>query len=126
MDDLLASSNVYTGNLTINSSTTLNTADALGNQINIINGNVDIQPTTSMDAAKLQTVIDKILTVNGTWNYTAPASSYAQPTFQKLLSTGAMTLTPSGDIRMDALTTAGNITVTKTYESKIGIVHLVH
>ena len=124
VQELLDSSNVYSTNLSITSATELNTADALGNQLNIINGNVDIQPTAAMDMAKLQTVIDKIFTVNGTWNYTAVASSATQPTFTKLLSTGAMTITPSGDVRMDNLATAGNISITTTYESKIGILHM--
>ena len=40
LDDLLASNNVFTGDLTINSEATLEFAESLGDKVKIVNGNV--------------------------------------------------------------------------------------
>jgi hypothetical protein len=48
---------------------------ALGNNLNIVNGTVTISQSATMDAAKLQTVIDKIFTVTGNYTYTAGAAA---------------------------------------------------
>ena len=107
VDDLLATSNVYNQNLTISSASTLDAAYALGNNLNIVNGSVTITQSTTMDAAKLQTVIDRIFTVTGNYTYTASAASVTAMTFDKLASTGDLTLAVNGPISAKTLVTAG-------------------
>ena len=123
LDSLLATSNIYTGTLIISSATQLDVAAALGNKVNIINGGLTISPTTTMDMVKLQTVIDRVFTVNGAVAYTAASASATMPTFQKMVSAGNITVKASGDIRFDKLITAGDITLNDTWESKVGVIH---
>jgi len=119
VDELLATSNVYTQNLTIGSASQLDAAVALGNNINIVNGNVDIDMTTAMDATKMQSVLDKIFTVTGTWSYEAASSSVTAMNFNKLASAGDMTVKQGGDYSFNALVTAGTITLDDAYQSKV-------
>ena len=91
VDELLATSNVYTQALNITSSSQLDAAYALGNNINIVNGAIDINQTAAMDATKLQTVIDRIFTATGDYNFDAQATSVTPMAFNKLTSTGDLT-----------------------------------
>ena len=61
LDTLLASSAVFTGDVTINSVATLDIFHGMGDAIAIVNGNVDISATADMDATKLQETIDQVL-----------------------------------------------------------------
>jgi hypothetical protein len=119
VDELLATSNVYTKDLTISSAAGLDAAYALGNNINIVNGTVTISQSTSMDATKLQTVIDRIFTVTGNYTYTAGATSVTPMTFDKLASVADLTLTVNGPISAKTLVSAGTIDLKTTYTSKV-------
>jgi protein tyrosine phosphatase (PTP) superfamily phosphohydrolase (DUF442 family) len=119
VDELLATSNVYTKDLTITSAATLDAAVALGNNINIVNGTVTISQTAAMDATKLQSVIDKIFTVTGNYTYSAAATSVTPMTFDKLASATDITLTVNGPISAKALVSAGTVTLNTTYTSKV-------
>jgi hypothetical protein len=124
---LLAVSNVYvppTGTLTINSSSTLDAATALGNSVNIVNGDVAITVSTSMNAAAVQAVINKIFTVTGSFTYTASSTEVTAMTFDKLASAGDVTLKQAGAYSLDALITAGDITLDDAYASKVTSVNL--
>jgi len=123
LDSLLATSNIYTGTLSLTNATELDVAVALGNKVNIINGGLTITPTATMDMVKLQTVIDRVFTVNGAVAYTAVSASATMPTFQKMVSAGNITVKASGDIRFDNLITAGDIVLNDTWESKVGVIH---
>jgi len=125
--ELLAVSNVYvppTGTLTINSSSTLDAATALGNSVNIVNGDVAITVSTSMNAAAVQAVINKIFTVTGSLTYTASSTEVTAMTFDKLASAGDVTLKQAGAYSLDALITAGDITLDDAYASKVSSVNL--
>jgi hypothetical protein len=119
VDELLATSNVYTQNLTIGSASQLDAAVALGNNINIVNGNVDIDMSTAMDAVKMQSVLDKIFTVTGTWSYVAGSSAVTAMNFDKLASAGDMEVKQGGDYSFAKLVTAGTITLDDAYQSKV-------
>ena len=119
LDELLATSNVYTKDLTISSAAGLDAAIALGNNINIINGTVTISQSTSMDATKLQTVIDKIFTVTGNYTYSAAATTVTPMTFDNLASVADLTLTVNGPVSAKALVSAGTINLVSTYTSKV-------
>ena len=124
VDELLATSNIYTGDLTISSASTLDAADAQGNNINIVNGTVTITQTATMDATKLQTVIDKIFTVTGNYTYTAGTTNVTAMTHTKLASTGDLTLKVNGPIDARALVTAGTLTLDNAYISKVTSINL--
>jgi len=124
VDELLATSNVYNAGLSITTPAQLDAAVALGNNINIVNGSVTITHGSTMDATKLQGVVDKIFTVTGTYNYTASANTIAPPTFDKLASTGDLTVKAAGDISMKALATAGTITLDDAYTTKVTSIDL--
>ena len=63
LDELLAQSSVFTGDVLINSIPTLDAYHSMGENLAIVNGNVTIQPTAEMDTAKLQAIADVILTL---------------------------------------------------------------
>ena len=92
LDELLANSSVFTGNITINSAATLAAFKAMGSSIAIVNGNVDIDVSTTMNQADVQTVVDQILTVTGNFDYTAGASTIAETTFNNLSGVQSLTL----------------------------------
>ncbi len=124
VDELLATSNIYTGNLSITSASTLDAAVAQGNNINIVNGDVTINQTATMDATKLQSVIDKIFTVTGAYSYTAATTNVTPMTHTKLASTGDLTLKVNGPIDARTLVTAGTLTLDDSYISKVTAIHL--
>jgi hypothetical protein len=124
VDELLATSNVYNAGLSITTPAQLDAAVALGNNINIVNGSVTITHSSTMSATKLQGVVDKIFTVTGTYNYTAAANTVAPPTFDKLASTGDLTVKAAGDISMKALQTAGTITLDDSFTTKVTSIDL--
>jgi len=124
VDELLATSNVYAAALSITSTSELDAAYALGNNINIVNQTVTINQTATMDATKLQTVIDRIFTVTGAFAFTTSAATNTAMTFDKLASTGNLTLSPNGPISAKALVTAANLTLGTTYTSKVTSINL--
>ena len=124
VDELLATSNVYNQNLTISSASTLDAAVALGNNLNIVNGSVTITQSTTMDATKLQSVIDKIFTVTGNYSYTASAATVTAMTFNKLASTGDLTLAVNGPISASTLVTAGTVNLKTTFSSSVTSINM--
>jgi hypothetical protein len=124
VDELLATSNVYNQALTISSASTLDAAVALGNNLNIVNGTVTITQSAAMDATKLQSVIDKIFTVTNSYTYTASAATVTAMTFDKLASTGNLTLTVNGPVSAKTLVTAGNVNLGTTFSSKVTSVNM--
>ncbi|MBT6170873.1 MAG: hypothetical protein HOH98_09030 [Flavobacteriaceae bacterium] len=124
VDELLATSNVYTSALSVTTSSELDAAVALGNNINIVNSTVNISQTATMDATKLQTVIDRIFTVTSSFTYTTSAATNTAMTFDKLASTGDLSLTVNGPITAAALVTAADVTLGTTYTSKVTSINM--
>ena len=63
LSDLLASNNIFTGDLIINSEATLEFAQELKNKVRIVNGNVIIEANSEMDTTALQGVVNRIRTI---------------------------------------------------------------
>ena len=106
LDELLSASNIYQGDVTIASVNDLDTFEDLGANINIINGNVDIDVTAAMTSATVQAVIDNIFTVNGNFAY-ADVAGQATHTFNNLTSVENLTIdNVDGALSFAALTTA--------------------
>ena len=99
--------------LIITNNTQLDTFFDLGSAINIVNGNVDINNASTLDAAKLAVVMSKIITVNGAYAYDGIADA-ATPAFSSLVSAGDITITNAyGAVNFPVLTTAGAVSVTE-------------
>ena len=114
LDELLSASNIYQGNVTIASVNDLDTFEDLGANINIINGDVDIDVTAAMTSATVQAVIDNIFTVNGHFAYT-DVEGQASHTFNNLTSVQNLTLDHiDGAASFAALTTAEVISITES------------
>ena len=113
LTELLNSSNVYQDDVTITTNTQLDTFFDLGSAINIVNGDVDINNSSTLDAAKLAVVMSKIITVNGAYAYDGIADA-ATPAFSSLVSAGDITITNAyGAVNFPVLTTAGAVSVTE-------------
>lgn len=117
--DLLASNNVFTGDLTINSDATLEFADSLKDKVAIINGNVTVLAQTSMDPAKLNTVTNRIKTITGNLTVVAASSSAPVVAFDSLGGVGNLKIAQAEGYKFASLTGAMNIVLGNNYESKV-------
>ena len=121
LDELLANSSVFTGNVEIDISAILDVFNSMGNSINIVNGSVTINYDDSMDKDKMQDVIDNILTVKGDFSFTYNGTT--EFTFNKLTSVKVLELNVNGgSINFEALTSATSINV--KYTNYISLVNL--
>jgi len=123
LQTLLASSSVFNGSVTINSVATLDVFHQMGDAIAIVNGSVDIDATSDMDATKLQETIDQILTTVEDFSYEAGSSTAAAPTFNNLTGTRSLTVKIPGDIRFEGLVSAANIYLKDDFKSKTKVIH---
>jgi hypothetical protein len=117
IEELMNSSNVYQGGVTIASATNLDAIYDLGNSINIVNGNVIITNLSTYDQDKMQAVINRMITVNGTYTFTDidddTDENTASPTFNTLTAAGDITMTyMNGAVSFAALRTSGEIDIT--------------
>ena len=117
LEELMLSSNVYQGGVTVNSATSLDAVYALGNSINIVNGNVSITNLSTYDQTKVQAIINRMITVNGSYTFVDIADdtdeNTASPSFNTLASAGDIIMTEmNGAVSFAALVTAGEITIT--------------
>ena len=122
LDDLLANSSVFNGDVTINSEATLAAFKSIGAGLNIVNGNVNITVTTSMNQADVQEVVDNILTVTKDFTYTAGASTIAETTFNNLSGVQSLTLKQGGGYQAKTLASASNIFLNDAYKSTVTII----
>lgn len=110
--ELLAANNVYTGDLVINSASTLTAAEAQGGKLGIINGNVYItQSSTAIDASKLQTVVSKIVTVIGAVSYTHSGTGVTAVNFDKLTGAGSINLDQNAPVSLPELASSGVVVI---------------
>ena len=110
----MASNNVYTGNLTINTGATLTAAEALGGKLAIINGDVTISQTASngVDSAKLQAVVDQIVTITGNLNYTQSGTGVTAVNFSKLSGVTNLTVNQEAAVSFPELASAAVVAIT--------------
>ena len=119
LTELLASNNVYSDNLTINSQATLDVAKSLGGKLAIINGGVTIEQTSSMSAEDLQAVVDVMVTITGSVTYTMDVNGSTQAVFNNLTSVGGLTVDVSGAINFPELQNAGAILLEDTHKNYV-------
>ena len=119
LDELLAQSSVFTGDVLINSIPTLDAYHSMGENLAIVNGNVTIQPTAEMDTAKLQAIADVILTVTKDVTVTSAASTIPEIVFNNLSGVATLTMEQAGGYHFPALVSAASISLSDKYESTI-------
>ena len=119
LDELLAQSSVFTGDVLINSIPTLDAYHSMGENLAIVNGNVIINPTAEMDTAKLQAIADVILTVTKDVTVTSAASTIPEIVFNNLSGVATLTMEQAGGYHFPALVSAASINLSDKYESTI-------
>lgn len=119
LDDLLASNNVFTGDLTINSEATLEFAESLGDKVKIVNGNVVVEAPSDLDGARLQTVVDKIRVITKDLTIRAANSSAPFVTLDSLSGVGNIKVAQQGSISFATLKSALEVTIGNNYQSKL-------
>ena len=124
LDELLTSSNFFSGDLTINSVSTLAFAQTLGEKLAIINGDVTISLSPTMDATIAQEVVDNIGTVVGDFDFSATTSAVTALTFDNISGTGDLSVDQAGPYSFAGLTSAGAITLGTSSAAKVTVVNL--
>jgi hypothetical protein len=119
VDELLELNQIFTGNLTIKTEGQLDAALEYGNKVRIVNGNVDIKVSTTMNQDSVQKVVDRIRTITGNLDYVSDAATIAETTFNDIVGVGNIYVKQSGGIQFNSLGSALNITLDDAYESKV-------
>ena len=123
LTDLLAASSVFTDDVVVTSAQTLDVYLAMGAGLNIVNGNVSIQVTAAMDQAKVQELVNNILTTVKDFTYESKASTIAETTFDNLTGVRSLTITQGGGMRFPNLVSATNVRLNSTYQSTVEVIH---
>lgn len=119
LDDLLATSNIYSTDVSVTNATTLNAALALGNKLNVLNASLTITGYSGMSYANVQTLIDRVNTTTGNIVYTAASSLGTEVVFNNLVSAGDITMTQPGGYHFPKLANAGTIDMKDDYETLV-------
>ena len=117
--DLLATSNIYSTDVTVNNATTLNSALALGNKLNVLNATLTITAYAGMDYTKVQTLADRVNTMTGNLVYSAYSSTGTEITFNNLVSAGNITMTQPKGYSFPKLANAAAIRLNSTYGTTV-------
>jgi hypothetical protein len=124
VQELLDTSNIYSTAVSVTNASTLDAALALGNKLNILNNSLTITATTSMDMAKVQTLVDRVFTMTGTLSYTGASSTSTEITFDKLTSAADIDVDQAFGYSFKALASAQTVNLRTTYTTTITNVDL--
>ena len=124
LEELLAQSSVFTGDVTVTSQSTLDAYLAMGSGLNIVNGNVTITPSADMSQTDVQALVDNIITVVKDYSYTAPSSDYAAVIFDALTGVQTITLKQGGSYDLRNLISAEKIILNDQFKSTVTLIHL--
>jgi len=119
LDELLANSAVFQGNVIVNNAATLETFHAMKSSLAIVNGYVDIDAKAEMDATKLQELVDAIQVTTKQFDYQAESSAVAAVTFNNLSGTQTLTIKQAGDYLFQSLSSATVINLDNSFKSKV-------
>jgi hypothetical protein len=117
--DLLSSSNIYSTDVTVTNATTLNSALALGNKINVLNATLTITGYASMDYASVQTLVNRVNTMTGNLVYSAYDSTGTEIVFNNLTSAGNLDVTQPGGYSFPVLANAGTVNLQNNYVTQV-------
>ena len=119
LDDLLATSNIYSTDVTVTNATTLNSALALGNKLNVLNATLTITGYSGMDYTKVQQLVDRVNTMTGNLVYSAASSTGTEIVFNNLVSAGNITVTQPSGYSFPKLANAAAIRLNSDYETTV-------
>lgn len=119
LDELLAQSSVFSGDVLINSVPTLDAYYSMGENLAIVNGNVTINPSADMDMAKVQAVADVILTITKDLTVTSAASTIPELVFNNLSGVATLTMEQAGGYHFPLLKSAASINLSDKFESTV-------
>jgi prefoldin subunit 5 len=119
LDDLLSTSNIYSSDVSVTNATTLNSALALGNKINVLNASLTITGYAGMDYTKVQQLVDRVNTTTGNVVYSAAGSTGTEVVFNNLTSAADITMTQPGGYSFPKLSNAGTINLKDDYETTV-------
>jgi len=119
LTDLLATSNIYSTDISVTNATTLNAALALGNKVNVLNADLTVTGWSAMSYTDVQTLADRINTMTGDITYTAGGSTGTEIIFNNLTSVGNITMTQPGGYHFPLLTNAAIIDLKDDYETTV-------
>jgi hypothetical protein len=117
--DLLTSNNVYATAITVNSAASMASALALGNKVALMNNNVTITDDATISDTDIQTFINRIKTMNGTFKYDSGSATGFAPTFDEMVAGTVFDLKMAGPISAKKLASATTMTISTTYSTKI-------
>ncbi|MEL0008726.1 MAG: hypothetical protein VW741_02525, partial [Flammeovirgaceae bacterium] len=120
VEELLSTSNIYSTAITVNSVSTLDSALALGNKLNILNAAATITVSTAMDQTKVQTLVNRIKTMTG--DLTFNSSSTTETTFENLTSVAGLYANQKGGYNFKNLVSAGAVQLNDQYEANISVI----
>jgi len=106
LEEVLANSSVQNGDVEITTTAQLDAWYALKGTLTIVNGNVTIEVSTEMDSAKVQEVLDEIVTVTKDFSYTADADVEFTAAFPNLSGTRSLTIDQEGNVILPLLANA--------------------
>ena len=125
VDTLVEGSGVYTTTLQVTNAPLLAAAKALGNEINVIAGGLNVVVTSDMNMTDLQTVMDKIYNVTGNVTFTNTTSdNQTAITMDNLTSAQDVNLQQKGPYSLKTLVSAKKLTLGNTYSDDVTAVHL--
>jgi len=114
LDELLAtSSTIFNGNVIVNNISTLKDYHAMGEALNIVNGNVAIEFTNDMvdDATKVQELVNRILTITGDFKFTYESNVETEITFNNLTGVSHLIL-DLGSLKSTSVSLQGLVSAT--------------
>ena len=111
LDDILAQSSFFQGNVVINSIADLDTYHNARAGIKVVNGNVTINSNSEMDMVKVQEVVDAITQSSKDYAYTAGTGVTTEITFNNLTATRSLTLDQKGGYVLQNLAAATIVTL---------------
>jgi len=122
LEELLANSSVFTGDVTINSVSTLAAFKAMGSGLAIVNGNVTITVSEEMNQADVQAVVDQMLTITKDLTYTSAKNTIAETVFTNLSGVQSITATQAGGYQFPKLVSATIINLKDDFESTVKVI----
>ncbi|MDG0968120.1 MAG: hypothetical protein P8N93_07405, partial [Flavobacteriaceae bacterium] len=122
LEELLAQSSVFQGNIKVSTPAMLDAYHAMGDGLAIVNGYVDIDTTAEMDIVKVQELVNFILVTTGDFAYDAGTGVDTEITFSNLTGTQSLTLDQEGGYMLENLESATIISLDD--DSSVDVVHL--
>jgi hypothetical protein len=117
--DLLTSNNVYASPIEVTTAASMASALALGNKVALMNNNVTITDNAAISDTDIQTFINRIKTMNGTFKYDSGSATGFAPTFDEMVAGTIFDIKMAGPISAKKLASATTMTISTTYSTKI-------